>query len=134
MSEVNNSTLGLGTEDACKLPEPRMALARHALCTVTNPFVVLMRFEVFGWEVYKLQICSFQTNVQPDRTHGYYLVQEPDQDMVEQQFWGWTWWGAAVHSLKRLSDTSMRSTPIVWLHFKLRCEKVSKPVSLLHRI
>lgn len=97
VSEVNNRALGLGTEDACKLPEPGMALARLALCTVTNPFVVLMRFEVFGWEVYKLQICSFQTDAQPGWTHGCPLAQEPDQDMVEQ-LWGWAWWGAAVQS------------------------------------
>lgn len=77
------------TGDVCKFPEPGMALALHALCTVTNPFVVLMRFEVFGWEVYKLQIWSFQTDALPGWTHGYHLAQETDQDMVEELLWGW---------------------------------------------
>lgn len=95
LSEVNNSILGLGPYPhfvAQKMPASSQSqgwLLLSILYAVTNPFVVLMRFEVFGWEVYKLQICSFQTDAQPGWTHGYHLAQETDQDMVEEQFWGW---------------------------------------------
>lgn len=35
-----------------------------------------------------LQMCSFQTDAQPDWTYGYNLPKEPEQDMVDQS-WEW---------------------------------------------